>query len=282
MKKLILASFLMLVANAAIAEKVEILPTSTLKGPHGKVINSVVELSKSAGFEFTASQKNGCGEAVNYFENAKGPIAIIWSTTMIKNGLTSKQNCTINFKKAKAVAVTFAPYELCVLKGKKLEANRSYILGNNKFNPQTTILTELNKNKKGITFTNVTYSGSGPAIAGLINKEIEIAYAATGNASSAIEKGSIDCLYTTGASKYGQKPLSEFTGTDSPLNTYSLGMMLFVKNMSADQIRQLEKSLAKNFEKQMYQKDMVNSKVGINKSDFNKFYESAKLYGTYN
>jgi hypothetical protein len=59
-------------------------------------------------------------------------------------------------------------------------------------------------------------------------------------------------------------------------------MMLFVKNMSADQIRQLEKSLAKNFEKQMYQKDMVNSKVGINKSDFNKFYESAKLYGTYN
>ena len=136
MKKIIIITFLlMLMASVAMAQKIEIVPTSTLKGPQGVVANAVIDLSKSARFEITAVQKNSCGEAVDYFENAKGPVAIVWSDSMIKNTEVTKQNCIINFEKASAVAVTYAPYDVCVLNGTKLEPNKTYKLGNNKFNP---------------------------------------------------------------------------------------------------------------------------------------------------
>lgn len=281
MKKIIITFLLMLLANVAMAQKIEIVPTSTLKGPQGVVANAVVDLSKSAGFEITATQKNSCGEAVNYFENAKGPIAIVWSDSMIKNTEVTKQNCIINFEKASAVAVTYAPYEVCVLKGTKLEPNKTYKLGNNKFNPKGSILQHLNTNKFGIKFTDVTYDSSAAVVTGLINKEIEVGYTATGNASSAIKSGSIDCLYTTGATKYGQKPMSEFAGK-SQLNDYKLGMMVFVKNLSAEQIDRLQKSLQKDFATTMTQQDMVGSKIAPNKTDIDQFITTAKLYGTYN
>lgn len=282
MKKIIIITFLlMLMASVAMAQKIEIVPTSTLKGPQGLIANAVIDLSKSAGFEITAVQKNSCGEAVDYFENAKGPVAIVWSDSMIKNTEVTKQNCIINFEKAAAIAVTYAPYELCVLKGTKLEPNRTYKLGNNKFNPRGSILEHLNKNKLGIKFTDVTYDSSAAVVTGLINREIEVGYTATGNASSAIKSGSIDCLYTTGDTKYGQKPLSEFAVV-SQLNNFKLGMMVFVKNLSAEQIDRLQKSLQKDFVTAMTQQDMVGSKIAPSKADIDQFIDIAKLYGTYN
>jgi len=282
MKKIIIITFLlMLMASVAMAQKIEIVPTSTLKGPQGVVANAVIDLSKSAGFEITAVQKNSCGEAVDYFENAKGPVAIVWSDSMIKNTEVTKQNCIINFEKASAVAVTYAPYDVCVLKGTKLEPNKTYKLGNNKFNPKGSILQHLNTNKFGIKFTDVTYDSSGAVVTGLINREIEVGYTATGNVGSAIKSGSIECLYTTGATKYGQKLLSEFT-EKSQLNDYKLGMMVFVKNLSAEQIDRLQKSLQKDFATAMNQQDMVGSKIAPNKTDIDQFIATAKLYVTYN
>jgi len=281
MKKIIFTFLLMLSSNIAMAQKIEILPTSTLKGPQGVVANAVVDLAKSAGFNITAIQKNSCGEAVDYFENAKGPIAIVWSDSMIKNTVITKQNCTINFEKASAIAVTYAPYEVCVLKGFKLEPNKTYKLGNNKFNPAGTILQHLNTNKEGIKFTDVTYESSAAVVIGLLNREIEVGYTATSNVSNAIKSGSIDCLYTTGATKYGQKFLSEFA-EKSQLNDYKLGMMVFAKNLSAEQIDRLQKSLEKGFATIMTQQDMVGSKIAPNKTDIDQFISTAKLYGTYN
>ena len=271
----------MLVTNVAMAQKIEIMPTSTLKGPQGVVANAVIELSKSAGFEITATQKNSCGEAVDYFENAKGPVAIVWSDTMIKNTAVTKQNCIINFEKAAAIAVTYAPYEVCVLKGTKLEPNRTYKLGNNKFNPKGSILEHLNRNKLVIKFTDVTYDSSAAVVTGLINREIEVGYTATGNVSSAIKSGSVDCLYTTGSNKYGQKSLSEFA-EKSQLNDYKLGMMVFTKNLSVEQVDRLQKSLQKDFATSMTQQDMVGSKVAPNKADIDQFIVTAKVYATYN
>lgn len=281
MKKIIITFFFALMANVAMAQKIEIMPTSTLKGPQGVVANAVIDLSKSAGFEITAVQKNSCGEAVDYFENAKGPVAIVWSDTMIKNTIVSKQNCIINFEKAAAIAVTYSPYEFCVLKGTKLEANRIYRLGDNKFNPRNVILQHFNNNKSGIKFTGVTYESSSAVLNGLINREIEVGYISTGNASSAIKSGSIDCLYTTGSNKYGQKPLSEFT-EKSQLNDYKLGMMVFTKNLSTEQVDRLQKSLQKDFATSMTQQDMVGSKVAPNKADVDQLIDTAKVYATYN
>lgn len=281
MKKITITFLLMLLANMAMAQKVEIIPTSTLKGPQGVIANAVVDLSKSAGFEITATQKNSCGEAVDYFENARGPVAIVWSDSMIKNTKVTKQNCIINFEKAAAIVVTYAPYEVCVLKDKKLEPNKTYKLGNNVFNPRGTILEHLNRNKLEIKFTDVMYDSSSAVVMGLINKEIEVGYTATGNASSAIKSGSIDCLYTTGSTKYGQKLLSEFA-EGSQLNDYRLGMMVFTKNLSVEQVDRLQKSLQKDFVTLMTQQDMVGSKVAPNKTDIDQFIATAKLYGTYN
>lgn len=281
MKKITITLLLMLLANMAMAQKVEIISTSTLKGPQGVVANTVVNLSKSAGFEITATQKNSCGEAVDYFENARGPIAIVWSDSMIKNTVVTKQNCTINFEKAAAIAVTYAPFEVCVLKGTKLEPNKTYKLGNNIFIPKSTILQHLNTNKFGIKFTDVSYDSSAAVVMGLINREIEVGYTATGNASSAIKSGSIDCLYTTGDTKYGQKSLSDFA-EKSQLNDYKLGMMVFTKNLSTEQIDRLQKSLQEDFVTLMTQQDMVGSKIAPNKTDIDQFIATAKLYGTYN
>jgi tripartite-type tricarboxylate transporter receptor subunit TctC len=170
---------------------------------------------------------------------------------------------------------------VCVLNGTKLEPNKTYKLGNNKFNPKGAILQHLNTNKLGIKFTDVTYDSSAAVVTGLINREIEVGYTATGNVGSAIKSGSIECLYTTGATKYGQKLLSEFT-EKSQLNDYKLGMMVFVKNLSAEQIDRLQKSLQKDFATAMNQQDMVGSKIAPNKTDIDQFIATAKLYGTYN
>ena len=258
-----------------LAKNIEILTTSTLKGPPGVVINTVVELTKNSSMEFMAKQTSSCGEAVNIFNDTKTPIAILWSDTMIKHTEITKQNCVINFETAKPIAVTFASYDVCVSKGVELEPRSTLILGNVKFNPQISQLTHMNGNNKNIKFKNVTYEGSSQVVTALINKEINVGITATANAASAIRAGSIDCLYSTGSTKYGQKPLSNFAGKNA-LSEFKLGMMLFVKNMSAEQIASLEKLLANGFTDAMDKQDLINSKVGINKNDLDKFISTAK------
>jgi len=276
MKKIISIIILSIFFTTSLfAKNIEILSTSTLKGPQGVVINAVGELTKNSGIEFVAKQTGSCGEAVDLFNNAKEPIAIIWSDTMIKHTETTKQNCIIDFEKAKPVAATFSAVDICVAKGFELKPGTELTLGNNKFNPQISQLSHMNGNNKNIKFKNVTYEGSGPVVTALINKEINVGITATANAASAIRAGSIDCLYSTGSTKYGQKPLSDFAGKNA-LSEFKLGMMLFVKNMSAEQIAGLEKSLAVGFTDAMNKQDLINSKVGINKNDLDKFIATAK------
>lgn len=275
MKKIIATILSIFFTTSVFAKNIEILTTSTLKGPPGVVINTISDLTRNTGLKFVAKQTSGCGEAVDLFNHAKEPIAIIWSDTMIKHTETTKQNCIIDFEKAKPVAVTFSAVDICVAKGFELKPGTELTLGNNKFNPQISQLSHMNGNNKNIKFKNVTYEGSGPVVTALINKEINVGITATANAASAIRAGSIECLYSTGSTKYGQKPLSEFAGKNA-LSEFKLGMMLFVKNMSAEQIAGLEKSLAVGFTDAMDKQDFINSKVGISKTDLDKFIATAK------
>jgi len=275
MKKIITTILSIFFTTTVFAKNIEILPTSTLKGPQGVIVNTVVDLTRNTGLEFVGKQPTGCGEAVDLFNNAKEPIAIIWSDTMFKHTETTKQNCVIDFETAKPIAVTFASYDVCVSKGIELKSNSTLTLGNVKFNPQISQLSHMNSNNKNIKFKNVTYEGSSQVVTALINKEINVGITSTANAASAIQAGSIDCLYSTGSTKYGQKPLSDFAGKNA-LNEFKLGMMLFVKNMSADQIIDLEKSLTNGFISAMDQQNLINSKVGINKADLDKFIFTAR------
>ena len=275
MKKIIATILSIFFTTLVFAKNIDILPTSTLKGPPGVVINTISDLTRNTGLKFVAKQTSGCGEAVDLFNNAKEPIAIIWSDTMFKHTETTKQNCVIDFEKAKAIAVTFSAVDICVAKGFELKNGAELTLGNNKFNPQMSQLAHMNNNNKNIKFKSVTYEGSGSVVSALINKEINVGITATANAASAIQAGSIDCLYSTGSTKYGQKPLSEFAGKNA-LSEFKLGMMLFVKNMSAEQIIALEKSLTNGFISAMDQQNLINSKVGINKAELDKFIATAR------
>ena len=268
----------MLFTTSVMAERIEFIPTSTLGGPHGIAIRMITEMTKPAGFDFAPAKKSGCGEAVNIFNNAKGPVAITWSDTMYKNSKKTKQNCIINFKEAKAIAVFYAPYEVCVLPGTSLKANGRYKFGNNKFNPQVDQLKLINTNKQGMKFTTVTYSGSSKVLQGLLNKEVDIGIIATGNARSAIKAGSIKCLYTTGATKYGQQPLSSFYGKkDIVLSEFRLGVMIFVRNFTDEQISTLQKTLkSNNFVARLTDADMVDVKLDVTEVDIAKFKKIAK------
>ena len=275
MKKIIATILSIFFTTTIFAKNIEILGPTTLKGPPGVVINTISDLTKNNGLKFVGRQASGCGEAVDLFDNAKEPIAIIWSDTLYKHTETTKQNCVINFETAKPIAVTFASYDVCVRKGFVLESGKTYTIGNAKFNPTKSIIDHLNNNNKNIKFKNVSYEGSAQTIVGLINKDIDVGYIAAGNSAPAIVAGTIDCLYSTGSKKYGQKPLSDFAGKNA-LSEFKLGMMLFVKNMSAEQITALEKSLTDGFTSAMDQQNLINSKVGINKADLDKFIATAK------
>ena len=275
MKKIIATILSIFFTTSVFAKNIEILTTSTLKGPPGVVINTISDLTKNNGLKFVGRQSSGCGEAVDLFDNAKEPIAIIWSDTLYKHTETTKQNCVINFETAKPIAVTFAAYDVCVRKDFTLESGKTYTIGNAKFNPTKSMTDHLNNNNKNIKFKNVSYEGSAQTIVGLINKDIDVGYIAAVNSAPAIAAGTIDCLYSTGSTKHGQKPLSEFAGKNA-LSEYKLGMMVFVKNMSAEQILALEKSLTNGFISAMDQQNLINSKVGINKADLDKFIFTAR------
>lgn len=268
----------MLFATSVMAERIEFIPTSTLGGPHGTVIRLITEIAKPSGFDFAPTLKNGCGEAVSTFNNAKGPIAITWSDTMYKNGAKTKQNCEVNFKESVAIAIYDAPYEVCTLPGVELKKNGTYTLGNNQFNPRITQLKLMNSNTQGIKFKDVIYPSSGKVLQGLINKEIDVGFIATGNALSAIKAGSIKCHYTTGATKYGQKPLSDFTGKkEAKLSEWRLGILVFVRNFTPEQLSALKDALKKgNFVSKLEGSDMVNVSTTVTKSDIERFKRNAK------
>lgn len=278
MKKLKILLISLFFTNVALADRIEFIPTSTLGGPHGTAIKLIAELSRPAGFDFVPAKKGGCGEAVSIFNDAKGPIAITWSDTMYKNGAKTKQDCEVDFKSAKAIGVFYAPYEVCVLPGTTLKSGQNYTLGNNKFNPRVSHLEKMNSNKQGIKFKDVIYPSSGKVVQGLINKEIDIGIIATGNASPAIKAGSIKCLYTTGSTKYGQKPLSEFYGEkDNVLSEFKLGVMIFVRNFTQAQINKLKSVLAKqDFVGKLTRLDMVGVSIDVSKADIEGFKKVAR------
>lgn len=280
--KIILVILSIFFTTSVFAKTIDIVPTASLKGPHGVVVNAITELAKNSGMEFVAKEPASCGEAVDRFNNAKEPIAITWSDSMIRQTETTKQNCIIDFEKAKPIAVTFNSIEVCVPKGFELKPGTELTLGNNKFNPQISQLAHMNANNKNIKFKSVTYPGSGAVATALVNKEINVGIiTGVASAASAIKAGSIDCLYSTGSNKYGQKPVSEFTGTKDAMNEFKVGNMVFVRNLSAEQIAKLEKSLVAGFDASLEKEDFVDNKVGINKDYFDRFIKIAKDYMNY-
>lgn len=269
------------IPSSASATDIEVMPFSSLKGPHGNIIYSVRDISKNAGFNIIPKQMGSCGEAVDYFNTTKNPVGITTSVTMHKNSAETKQNCIIDFAKAKPVAATWVTYDVCVRKDFDFEPGKTYTLGHGKANPTISLTEHLNRNNKNIKFKTVTFEGSGQTVAGLLNKDIDAGYIATGNAATAIKAGTIKCLYSTGSKKYGQKPMSEFTGTKDALNEYKLGLMLFVRNVPADQVAKLEKSLSTEFNNSLDKEDFVENTVGISKANLDKFLKTAEEFKQY-
>lgn len=254
-------------ANAA-----DIIPTSSLKGPQGKLVQNII--SSSVTTKFVAKQTGGCGEAVATFESATGPVAIVWSNSMYRNSKKANQNCIIKHDEARAVMQARVAYDICVTKGINLVKGTDMAFGNNKFNPQVDQLRDLNTNGLGIEFRTVTYRGSGPVAAAVANGDVDIGIIATPSAKKAIEAGSIDCLYSTGSDRYGQMPMSVFV-PDTKLANYNLGMMVFTRNMSKADHNALVSEL-EPLEEALVLQDMFDVKVELEDADTKAFIVEAK------
>jgi|TARA_B110000263_G_scaffold244870_1_gene253547 hypothetical protein len=269
-KKLLLTATMLLLpftANAA-----DIIPTSSLKGPQGKLVQNII--SSSVTTKFVAKQTGGCGEAVATFESATGPVAIVWSNSMYRNSKKANQNCIIKHDEARAVMQARVAYDICVTKGINLVKGTDMAFGNNKFNPQVDQLRDLNTNGLGIEFRTVTYRGSGPVAAAVANGDVDIGIIATPSAKKAIEAGSIDCLYSTGSDRYGQMPMSVFV-PDTKLANYNLGMMVFTRNMSKADHNALVSEL-EPLEEALVLQDMFDVKVELEDADTKAFIVEAK------
>ena len=115
------------IPSSASATDIEVMPFSSLKGPHGNIIYSVRDISKNAGFNIIPKQMGSCGEAVDYFNTTKNPVGITTSVTMHKNSAETKQNCIINFAEAKPVAATWVTYDVCVRKDFDFEPGKKFL-----------------------------------------------------------------------------------------------------------------------------------------------------------
>lgn len=282
MKKLTLILTALLFSNVALAERIEFMPTSTLKGPQGKIIRMVTEQAKSSGFEFVPSEKNSCGEAVNIFNTTKEPIAIIWSDTNIRTSNRTKQNCVIDFKTATPIMVAAETYEFCTLSGASLstvEVNRFGVISTRPTNELSRLI---NSNKQGYKFKNVIYKSSGSVLQAILNREIDLGMLSTGAAKTAVKAGTIKCLYTTGSTQFGQKPVSTFFGEQSPLANIQLGMMMFVRNFTPAQIKKLKQNLDSTFVTKLEKSDLFGVKVGIDWKTQEAFIKTAENKAKYN
>ena len=254
----------------------EVMATSTLSGIQGRFIRSVGKLTEeNAGIKIQPKVSSGCGETVKYFHDAKDPIGIVWSSSMYRNSKRKKQNCVIDFNDATPVLVTYAPYEICVRKGLTLEPNKEYTFGSGRFMPQASIIEYLNGNAQNIKFKTVTYKSSGKVAAGLANSEVDAGIIATASAAKGVKAGSIACPYSTGSDRFGQKPLKTFAG-DKPIANFKLGMMLFVRNMDADQIKKLQES-TKDLNALLTPQEMVDTAVGVTPEMLQEYVDFAKL-----
>lgn len=268
-------------SKIAIAQRIEIIPTSSMGTPLGQFIQVVSKKTSPIGIELLPTQKGSCGEAVDYYENAKGPIAIVWSDSNYFQSRLQKINCVIDFEKSTPLVITYSVFDVCVRAGTDLVPNQKYRLGNNRNNPHQNILTHMNTNNKKILFTSVTYANSAQVLQGLINREIDVAYISRSNARLAMGAGSIKCLYTTGDTKDGAEKLSEFL-EPGLLNTHSTGMMLLVKNMSPEQIEKLENAITANLAEDLEKSALYDTIFPVTKDRFDKFISRAKVYGNYN
>jgi hypothetical protein len=273
-KKIILVCLLF--ANTAMADRIEFMPTSTLKGPQGKMIKMITEQVKLTDIQFVPSLKNGCGEAVNIFNTTKDPVAIIWSDTNIRTSNRTKQNCMIDFNTAKPIIVASETYEFCTLSNVSLSKKAVNRFGIIISRPTNELLRLMNSNKQGYTFKNVTYKSSNAVLQAILNREVEIGMLSTGAAKNAVKAGTIKCLYTTGSSQFGQQPVSKFFGEPSPLSEIRLGMMMFVRNFTPEQIKKLEQSLDKRFIAKLEKSDLFGVKVGIDLVAQEAFINTAK------
>lgn len=280
MKKLTLILTL-LFSNVALADRIEFMPTSTLKGPQGNIIRMITEQAKAADIELVPAQKNGCGEAVNVFNTSKNPIAIIWSDTNIRTGQRIKQDCVIDFKSSTPILVTSSTYEFCTLADKKLSKTAVNNFGVIRTRPTNELLRLMNSNKQGYKFKNVLYKSSGSVLQAILNREVDMGMLSTGKAQSAIKKGTIKCHYTTGATSFGQEPVSKFFGEASPLSEIRLGMMMFVRNFTPEQIKRLEKSLDDKFVFSLDNSNLFGTKVGIDADTQKEFVRIAENKANY-
>lgn len=252
----------------------DIYVTSHLKGPQGYVARAIQDSVKD--ITFTPKQLGSCGETTKTINETKDPVLLVWSSSQPQNGAKAKQNCTPDFEKLTPVAVTWAPYEVCTRSDFVLADNKEYKWGNNKWQPQVSQEKMMNDSlaSRGIKLKTVTFGGSGPTLAGLINGDVDIAWIATGVAKKAVDAGSIKCLWTTGSTQWGQKHISELIGKDKQFPLGRLGMIVVAKNIP--NVDDIIKKLEGPIQKVMAGQSMVDTKAGPSRKEMQAFVDYAK------
>lgn len=210
---------------------VDVFVTSTLTGPQGIVAKSFGDLIQD--ITFLPKILGSCGETIKTIDETNDPLLLIWSTAQPQIGNTKKQNCIPKFDQLTPVAITWMSYEVCTRKNFILVPNKTYKFGNNKWQPQASQEKMLNESfaNKGIKLQTVTFKGSGPTVAGLVNGDVDMAWVATGSAKTAVEAGTIKCLYTTGKNIWGQEHISALIGSENQFPLGVLGLIVFSKNV---------------------------------------------------
>jgi len=218
--------------------------TSSIKGPSGVITNQMSILSESVGIKINPIQSVNCGSAVQKFKTATNPSAILMSHNQYRALRITKQDCVVDdFKYLKILFITYASNELCVKKGNAIPTGRTATLGVVKFNPYQSITDELNNNVLGTKFKYVLFNSSAEVLQGVVNRDIDVGFLALASGADAIKSDAIECFYSTGSTKFKQRPMSRFTNRDSFVNNESISFMMITKNLNDSDEKKLLESI---------------------------------------
>jgi hypothetical protein len=218
--------------------------TSSIKGASGVIASQMSILSESVGIKINPIQSVNCGSAVQKFKTATTPSAILMSHNQYRASRTSKQDCIVDdFKSTKILFITYTSNELCVKKGNTIPTGRTATLGVVKINPYQSITDELSNNVQGTKFKYVLFNISTEVVQSLINRDIDVGFVALASGADAIKSDAIECFYSTGSTKFKQRPMSRFTNRDSFVNNESISFMMVVKNLTESDEKKLSESI---------------------------------------
>lgn len=248
----------------------------TSKGPSVIITNQVAALAQPSNIKINPIHSVNCGSAVQKFKNDRTPAAILISHNQYRLSRLSNQDCIVeDFDSAKIMFITHATQEVCTKNGNGIPTNRVATLGVVRFSPYNAITKEMNDNVLVAQFKHVLFNSSDEVLQALVNKDIDVGLLSLSVAAESIKRGAISCPYSTGSSRFQQKPLKEFTGRDSFVNNESVSFMFAVKNLTAADEKKLLESIQPLAEKLFLQSIDVTT-ISPSKDQISEFIKRAK------